>query len=1258
VVQEEIRRLVTVVTSDLKGSTSLGEKLDPESLREVLTRYFDEMRVVLESHGGTIEKIIGDAIVAVFGLPIARDDDARRAVAAAAATRAALAELNEDLDRTWGVRLTTRTGVATGDVVVGEATLGQHVLTGPALQLATAMEQNAPAMEVLVHESTIAIVGDEVVSEPVEPFVAKGMSTPLVAHLLVEVRPGAATSGGRRTCPDCGESNAAEATTCVVCGATLAVVAPTRESRKTVSIVFADPRPTSDSGEAPSPEALRDVMSRYFEAMRSVLERHGGTVEKFIGDAVMAVFGLPVRHEDDALRAARAALEMQAVIPSLNDAFRADRGVTLEQHVGVNTGEVVAGDASLGQRLVTGDAVNVAARLEQAAGPREVLIGDLTHRLIRDAVEVEPVEPLTLKGKAEPVPAFRLVAVGPRESAQRVDAPMVGREAESAQLAGALAEAVEERVTRVVTVIGDAGVGKTRLISEFLQMASDTATILRGRCLPYGDGITFWPIIEVVREAAGIRDDDPTEMAMARLLATVDDDTEVADRVASVMGLSTTSYQVAELFWGIRRFFELTAAKRPVVVLFDDIHWAEATFLDLVDHLVAGGGTPLLVLCTARHALLEHHPDWGEGPGTARIVLHPLSAADAARVLEHLLGDAGLDEAARGRIVSASEGNPLFVEQLLSMLIESGRLLRHDDRWVATSDLSELAIPPTIHALLAARLDTLPPEERAVVEPASVIGLAFPQDAVEALVADPVRDEVEMHLTGLTRKQLVRPQEDSVADDVMFRFHHLLIRDAAYQGLLKRSRALLHERFVEWADVVNAQRGRTTEFEEILGYHLEQAYRYRTELGPLDEHGMGLGVRASERLGSAGHRALGRGDMPAAASLLGRAAALLPAEHPSRPWLLIRTGEARVELGEFVAAAALIDEAVEAAGIVDEPGIEATARIERLWLRYQTDATERDEEVSREVRELLPILEAAGEEGGLARAWRLLTYIEMGADQWGAAERTAAAMLEHARRSGDRLMEIRGLPALAMTASFGPLPVPDALERCEELLARAEGDRRAEAIILRVAAHLRAMQGEFDVAREMYRRARRSLLELGWNFDAALVSIDSGPIEMLAGDPAAAVDELRGDYDVLDRMEERNYITTTAAYLAEALFRADRHDEADAFATFSETTAAPDDNATQCLWRVVRAKLLSRGGRHDEGIEMAREAVRLARRSDDPVSLGDALVSLAQTLAFAGRAPEARTALDEAIERFEQKGSVASIEVARRLLDGAPVRVD
>src|SRR6476469_8312458 len=537
--QYEIRRFATVVNSDLKGSTALGERLDPESLRELLTRYFDEMRYVYESHGGTIEKIIGDAVVAVFGLPQPRPDDAIRAVEAAAESLSVLADLNDEFERTWGVRLVVRTGVATGDVVVGEALAGQHVLTGDTMRISSAMEQNAPPLELLIADSTYALVQDQIEVEQLAPVTPKGMDVAIPSYRVVAVHPREAEQQG---------GPGADAGTKRLTA---------RESRKTVTLVFADPKPTSLTSEPPSAEALRDVMTRYFDAMRVALERHGGTVEKFIGDAVMAVYGLPVRHEDDALRAIRAAAAMQAALPTLNDQLRLTSGMEIGNHVGVNTGEVIAGDARLGQRLVTGDAVNTAARLEQAAGAGEIVLGALTYRLARDQIEAEPMAPLTLKGKAEPYAAYRLVNVSQRPSERAAaTTPFVGREVEMSRLETALLGVTAARSCQLLTIIGDAGVGKSRLVREFADRASaqEQSQVLRGRCLPYGDGVTFWPIAEIVRNAAGYGDEDSREEALGKILDIArgtsdgtDDPAEIVDRVAAAIGLSTSPFPAPEL---------------------------------------------------------------------------------------------------------------------------------------------------------------------------------------------------------------------------------------------------------------------------------------------------------------------------------------------------------------------------------------------------------------------------------------------------------------------------------------------------------------------------------------------------------------------------------------------------------------------------------------------------------------------------------------------------------------------------------------
>ncbi len=1058
-------------------------------------------------------------------------------------------------------------------------------------------------------------------------------------------------------CPACGEENPDRFRLCGFCGAQLVPETVAQEVRKTVSIVFCDLKGSTSLGEALDTESLREVLNEYFNEMRGVLVRHGGSVEKYIGDAIMAVFGLPRLHEDDALRAVRAAVEMQQALVALNERLGSRWGVHLENRTGVNTGEVVAGDVSSGQRLVTGDTVNTAARLEQAAPTNEVLIGEPTYRLVRDAVEAEAVEPLELKGKAERVAAYRILSVRLDEGvARRLDAPMVGREHELAVLTQALDRAIELRRAQVVTVLGPAGVGKSRLLRELLARADGTVRPLHGRCLPYGDGITFWPLAEVIRDAAAIDEDDPREVAVAKL-ATLAGNGPVAERLGAAIGLNDAAFPVAELFAAARTLLEALAFERPLVVMVDDIHWAEGTFLDLLRYLADAAEAPILLVCSSRKELLEEHPEWGEETDDVRAVtLEPLTEAESSLVLENLLGSS-LDQSVRSRITAAAEGNPLFVEQMLSMMIDDGVLRQQDGggSWVATSDLGDVAIPPTISALLAARLDRLSPAERPALERGSVIGQVFFRAAVEELVPEGLAPTVEASLESLAGKDLVRPDATTrLAGHEAHRFVHILIRDAAYHGLLKRTRAELHERFVDWLERVAAERA--TEYEEIRGYHLEAAYVILVQLGPVDAHVRELGDRGSRYLASAGRRALARGDMPAAAALLQRATWLRSSDDPERPGLGLLAGDALIELGEFAAAETALSDATRLAAGLGDRRVEMRARLSHLRLRFTSDPEATEAIVLEEVERAIPLLEVLGDDEGLARAWRLLLQLNFTRGHYGAAEQAADRMIEHARRAGDPTLEARFLPSIGSCVLYGPTPVDTAEARCRELLAKARTDRRTEAILLCVLAHLTAMQGRFDEAREGYRTSRAMLEELGWRFHAALTSIDSGAIEMLAGDPLAAEAELRRDLEVLRAMGERDYLPTTAALLAEALYRQGRDDEAETLTIESESIAADQDVASQSAWRSVRGKVLARRGRLEEAETLAREAVRLIEGTDNTQDVGNALMDLSEVCQAAGKLEAARTALRDAEASFASKGNTVSADLARRrLAELAPV---
>jgi class 3 adenylate cyclase/tetratricopeptide (TPR) repeat protein len=1055
-----------------------------------------------------------------------------------------------------------------------------------------------------------------------------------------------------QTCPGCGEENPDRFRHCGYCGTALVAQPAPQEVRKTVTVVFCDLKGWTELGDRLDSEALREVLALYFSTMKPALERHGGTIEKYIGDAIMAVFGLPRIHEDDALRAVRAAATMREALEELNVTLRAQFGVTLENRTGVNTGEVVTGEGGDSQLLATGDTVNVAARLEQAAPAGEVLIGEPTYRLVRDAVEVVPVEPLKLKGKPEPVPAYRLVSVieGARSTTQ-ADLPLVGRAREVAALDAEFRRSVAGPESRLVTLLGEAGVGKTRLIEEFVRSIADEAAVLRGRCLSYGDGITFFPLAEVLRQAAGIVPEDGEEEARIKLKSCFGEElADATSRIESGMGLSQDSYGKDELFWAVRAALEELARRRPLVVVFDDIHWAEPTFLDLIEDILhASLGVPLLFLCAAREHFREDRPGFAAGRGAAsRIELGELSPEASSRVVRNLLGEASLPKTLEQRILGLAEGNPLFIEQMLSMLIDDGLLREQAGGWVFSGTTEVVSVPGNVSSLLGARLDRLGPTERRVVESASVIGLEFSGGAVSALVEESVaRTDLGPAFAALCRKQLIRRAEPGAADD--FYFSHILIRDTAYARLLKRTRVRLHERFAAW--FIDSVGSRLAEYEEIIGYHLEQSYRYRTELGPVDDDGRRLGTEASRHLSSAGRRALARGDMPAAANLLQRAAALLGGKDPAGALLLLDAGEAAVDIGELVRGESVLTEAVNRAYSAGDVATARAAELARLQLRYTTDPHAIQESVVELVERQIPELEEMGDDRALSRAFRLLTYVHWTRARFGDAAAAAERAIRHATAAGDEVTARRYLGSLAISALYGPMPVPDAIATCEEVLARAEGDRKARALAELAIGQLEAMRGNFERARLLYRRSRALLYEFGWLLSAALTSLHSAWIELLAGDLVAAESELRTDYRHLEEMGERNYISTTAGLLADVLYRQGRYDESAEFAGACEHLASPDDVASQFHWRCVRGKLRAREGALDEAKSLLSAATALIETSDQLDLQGNGLLDFAEVRELSGAAADAAALSERAARLFERKGNVVSAHGAHQLAE-------
>jgi class 3 adenylate cyclase len=704
-----------------------------------------------------------------------------------------------------------------------------------------------------------------------------------------------------------------EARFCPVCGCALAAGPSSVGVRKVVTIVFCDLCDSTGLAERLDSETFRRVIARYFRSMRAVIERHEGVVEKFIGDAVMAVFGVPAVREDDALRAVRAAAGLRLSLAGLNEELDRHFGVTLEARTGVNTGEVIAGHRSRRHGFVSGDTVNVAARLEQAAAPGEILVGEQTLDLVRHAVTVEPIPPLELKGKTRRVPAFRLVDVdvATNSTGPELSAPLVGRERELQDLHAAFGRALDRRGCELLTIVGPAGIGKSRLAREFAESVRERAAVAVGRCLSYGEGLTFWPLREVVTALVGNADGESShevQSGLLRLLEGGDEAAIVVERVAGALGWSEAAADPPGTFWAVRELLAAAAAERPLVIVLEDIHWAEPIFLDLIEHLAGTlDGVPVLIVALARGDLLEIRPRFG---GSApRLLLPALSGDDSRRLVEHLLADDAVAADLAEHVFARAEGNPLFVAELVRMLVEDGRIERSDAGLSAVRS-SLLALPPTIQALLAARMDRLEPAERAAAEAGAVIGRSFGCGALLELIDGTDRAALDAHLDTLVRKQLIEPDGGRLAGEPTFSFSHVLVRDVAYQGMLKARRADLHARYADWLE--RAAGERASEYDEMLGYHLERAHRYRCELGTLDEPGRELAARAARRLGSSGGRALARGDTRAAVGLLERAVLLLDADDPARRELTIKLSIALADAGQLTRVDALLRERVEA----------------------------------------------------------------------------------------------------------------------------------------------------------------------------------------------------------------------------------------------------------------------------------------------------------------------------------------------------------
>jgi DNA-binding SARP family transcriptional activator/tetratricopeptide (TPR) repeat protein len=1007
---------------------------------------------------------------------------------------------------------------------------------------------------------------------------------------------------------------------------------PRRESLTTVTVLVCDVAPASVGGRLDA-EVMRRLMERCQHTSAEIVGRHGGTLETLAGDLVMAVFGIPAAHEDDALRALRAAAEVRRALEVLNDELDAHWKVRLSPRFGLDTGEVVTGGAGLSHALISGEAVHIASALQRAAEPGEILLSEAAWRLTRSAVNAEPAN-LPTETESRKVSAWRLLEVraGASPISRRFDTPFVGRGRELAQLRSAYERACGENAPCLFTVFGEAGIGKSRLAAEARLALISEARVLVGRCLPYGEGITFAALREIVSQALG---GEPAH-ALGLLLAGEPDGARVAGSVGGLLGLTPAGATLEEGFWGVRRLCEGLARSRPLVLIFEDVHWAETTMLDLIEYVAENAReAPIFLLCLARRELLDQRPLWGGGkPNVTTVTLEPLTEPESGMLADWLIRDLGASVATRAQVVQAAQGNPLFVEQLVAMLADGQR----------DGDGSQL--PGSVEALLAARMDLLGPAERVTLEYASVLGDRFAVAPLAQLAPADLRTALPRHLEALVRKELLRPARLAGGDDG-YRFRHILVREAAYRRLPKNERADLHERYADWLESLSGADmggGRA----ELLGYHFERAHSYQLQLTPSDPHLAHIGMRAAAHLATAGTEAYGRTDFRAADQLLARATALLARDDPARPALLYDRGTSLLTLGRLTDADAVLAEALDAASAIGDTRIQWRARIDLGFTQAQADpAAIRVLDQERLAREALQALQPLGDDRGLARAWILAASV---AERRGQAAQEALAAeqaLSYARRCGIYREQAGGLWGLAAALLVGPVPVATGIARCEQLLQGREELRVGDVGVLGTLARLRAMQGQFDHGRQMIAQGRELMESLGHTRPLVATMWWRGEFELLAGEPAAAEAALNEARQHAAASGMLSTGATIAELLARALLWLGRDTEAEAMVDEARAGAPSDSLEAQARWRSTLAAVHAARGQADDAAALAAHAHRLLRTTDLLPLRADVLMALASAHAARGETAKARQAGRQALALYTEKGSIVGAQRAR-----------
>jgi DNA-binding SARP family transcriptional activator len=1024
------------------------------------------------------------------------------------------------------------------------------------------------------------------------------------------------------------------------------------ETRKTVTVA-AIAIAASRAGGQIDPESLRHLEERYLTPVGVALTAYGATVQQLTAESVIAVFGVPTVHENDAVRAVQAAVDVRSLLERVNATLEVEQGMHLSMAAGIETGEIVVRERDGDSPLLTGKAPRTAVALAHAAGHGEVLLGPATYRLVRDAVRVEAAD----AGPGATRSAWRLSAVrlDMPERARRLDAPMVGREREMKLLTEVFKHAVRERTCHLLTILGPAGIGKSRLVEEFLVAAGRDATVLRGRCLDYGEGITFWPIAEAIRQAMPTTvGSDDVRAGIAGLLRGDRNADRVAQQVAGLLGATEVPGALEEIPWAVRRLLELLARRGPLLLVLDDLHWAEPPLLDLVDHIAdLTRGAPIVLCCIARPELLEARPGWGGGkPNATSILLEPLGNLECDELIGNLLGTSDLSSAATRRLCEVAEGNPLFLEELVGMLIDDGVLVRPDGAWVAAADLTTLPVPPTVSALLTARLDQLDAEERAVLGWASVMGRVFDQEAVIELAPEPSRSEVPSRLLALTRKELIRPDRSGLDGGDWFRFRHQLIRDAAYAVLPKLRRAELHERAAAWLETNAEPSGKV---DELVAYHLEQACLYRAELGLTDR---ALVRRTADRLARAGQRASDEWNRRAASSFLTRARALLPPDDPTSLELLPTLVANLAYQGDRMAADELAAWAIAVTRGAGSSRLEARIRIEEQLTRLNDADAWVADQARQEFERALPVFSRDRDARGLAAAWLLAGRIELLVLRCNATYGAFRRAASYARLVGDHGRARSAFALLGWAYVVGPVPVAEAILRCDQLGRQAGDNQVMHTVIRSHVARLEAMRGEFARAWALLDDIAATFDDLGqtvgwvpWMSYREAVAFVAG----MQGDFARAERSLRLGRGEVERAGASAVLSYQAAFLADLAYRRGGIYEAEELTGLSERLATADDVWSQLLWRRVLAKILARRpDRTQEALRLSAEALRLAEGTDALAEQGDTWMDRAEVLRMAGAPVETvRAAAKQALDRYARKGNLVSKAGAERVLASA-----